>query len=123
MAYITSERVKEIRNAIKLLCPSKDGWKVSVIREHHSVVDVTILEAPFELRNDPEQSYEQTNPYYLAERVNIPSRDILSKISKVANEGNYDRSDVQSDYFDVGFYFRLSWERWDEPFKVNEPKF
>jgi hypothetical protein len=32
------------------------------------------------------------------------------------NIGNHDRSDSQTDYFDVGFYTDISIGRWDTPY-------
>ena len=122
MAYISNEEIKVIRAELKTLLSVKEGWKVSIIRENHSVVNVTILEAPYELRNDVEKSYEQTNPYYLKERKNEKSREILQKISDIVNKTNFDDSDLQSDYHHVGFYFHLNLGRWDKPFLVSGVK-
>jgi hypothetical protein len=35
MAYISTEKVKEMRNKLKELFPTKKGWKLSVTREHY----------------------------------------------------------------------------------------
>lgn len=37
------------------------------------------------------------------------------------NTDNYDNSDVQTGYFDVGHYVELRIGRWDKPFQVTGP--
>jgi hypothetical protein len=32
------------------------------------------------------------------------------------NDGNHDRSDIQTDYFDVGWYVDVNIGRWNKPY-------
>jgi hypothetical protein len=34
------------------------------------------------------------------------------------NDGNHDNSDIQSDYFDVGWYISINVGRWDKPYEL-----
>lgn len=110
MAYISTQEVKEIRNELKATFPQ---IKFSVTRENYSSVNVYIMEAPLKFT---ERDYEQLNPYYLDRYSN---NDVLEKIKEICNRNNYNRSDSQSDYFDVGHYFNLSVGKWDKPFKLT----
>lgn len=110
MAYITADTVKEMRKELKATFPD---LKLSVTRENHSSVNVFIMEAPVKFTD---RSYEQLNPFYLDRYQNS---DILEKIREICNRGNYNKSDSQTDYFEVGHYFNLSIGKWDKPFKLT----
>ena len=116
MAYISKEQVKVVRDKLR----SFDKYKFSVTRSHYSSINVAILSAPIELRNDITRDYEQVNKYYIDERDNKGSIDFLNSVNDIVNAGNYNNSDVQSDYFDVGFYVNISIGKWDKPFQVIE---
>jgi hypothetical protein len=116
MGYITTERVKEIRNKIKQGFPK---FKFSITREHHSTVNIDILESPIDLLPDKEKKYEQVNCYYIREHYeNYPEiKDILLKINDIANDGvKYHET---GDYgFQPSFYVNISIGRWDKPLKI-----
>jgi hypothetical protein len=42
----------------------------------------------------------------------------LQEIMPLMNAGNHDRSDIQTDYFDVGWYVDVNIGRWDRPYQV-----
>src|SRR5690606_40972107 len=47
--------------------------------------------------------------------------DVMERIVAALNTGNWDRSDIQTDYFDVGHYVDLRIGTWDKPF-VYKPE-
>jgi hypothetical protein len=114
MAYITTDQVKNFREQLKASFPSKDGWKLSVTRQHYSVVSVTILAAPIKLI---EGDYKQINTFYCE---TYEHAEIFNKIKSICMEGNFDKSDYQTDYHHVGWYFNLSVGNWDKPFTVKQ---
>lgn len=106
MAYITTEQVKEIRTNLKKEFPN---IKFSVVREHYSSIRVAIMQSNL----DFETKYQQVNHYHLDSYLHS---EVLQKITTICNVNNYDKSDSQSDYFDVGFYYSLSIGQWDKPY-------
>lgn len=52
------------------------------------------------------------NGHFLTEKA----YDVLKEVVDIVNYYNYDNSDIQTDYFDVNFYFHLGIGRWDRPF-------
>ena len=70
MAYISTEEVKVIREELKMNFPSRLGWKLSIVRRDYLSLSISIIQAPFELRNDQNNSYEQVNQYWI-ERKSI----------------------------------------------------
>ena len=120
MAYISTEEVKVIREELKKNFPSRLGWKLSIVRRDYLSLSISIIKAPFELRNDQNNAYEQVNQYWIESRENKQSIPPLKKIFEIANKNNYNRSDVQSDYFDVGYYLNISIGHFGKPFTPNE---
>jgi hypothetical protein len=110
MAYITTERVKEIRSEIKAAFPS---FKVSVTKENHSGVAIAILEAPVLLS---QTGYEQVNHYAIGREEKTDRSEVLSKITAIANNGV--RYHETGDYgTQPSHYVWLSIGQWDKPFK------
>ena len=119
MAYINSTKTREIRNELKKQFPKKDGWKFSVKNEHHSLISITILEAPVRFH---ESEHISLNHY---QSDSIQNSEIFDKIVDIANgrflepeEQNFDKSDIMTDYFHVGWYVRFQQGDWDKPFKL-----
>ena len=109
MAYITSERVKEIRNALKKLYPST---KFSVIREHYSGVRIAIMESDTNFT----EGYESVNEFCISNTYEGIQRDMLLNIYSIASEG--------TTYYETGDYGRqpshyvwMSIGRYDKHFK------
>ena len=135
MAHMSQENKKRIAEQLKKVIP--DGWKYSLSVNHHSTLVLTISEAPIDLvleyhtrcreiereRNIfVEQSpptYCSINPYWLQDHFKGERLDQMQKILAVLNDGNHDRSDIQSDYFDVGWYVDVRFGKWNKPFKVT----
>lgn len=113
MAYITTEQVATIRKNLAEKFPKKDGWKLSVTREHSQKVQVRIMEAPVLFT---ENEYQQINIFFTESYIN---GDLLKEMLDICNRGNHDNSDVQTDYFDVGWHIGLSVGKWDKPFVLR----
>ena len=44
------------------------------------------------------------NTYWINDHHTGVSRDFLNELKAAMNDGNWDKSDVQTDYFNVGWY-------------------
>jgi len=121
MAYITSEKVAEMRKEIKKVYPSKDGWKFSIRRLHGYEIAVDILASPVQMTL---KGYEQVNHYYIDKHYEdaLRVKKVLNKIYSIISKGNYDKSDVMTDYFNVGWYMSINIGRWDRPFIHVKPE-
>ena len=62
------------------------------------------------------QGYSDVNPYRFKEHYDGEARDFLAEVLAAMNEGNHDRSDIQSDYFDVGWYVDVNIGKWNQPY-------
>ncbi len=113
MAYMSKEHVTTIRNNLKTNFP---GFKFSVSNDNFSGVRVALLKSPLDFSKDLEEekgTYIQVNDYY-PERYS--NSEVLKKIIGIINEGNHDNSDIQTDYFDVGFYVHFTIGQWNKPY-------
>jgi hypothetical protein len=59
------------------------------------------------------------NPYWFKEHFSGKSLDFLKEIFVAMNDGNWDKSDIQSDYFNVGWYVDVNIGKWDKPYTVG----
>lgn len=131
MAYITSNEVAEKRKKIKGLFPAKNGWKFSITRNKTSRIVCNVLKSPYDIRKFylPGPKYQFTGIDTITDETNVsvslfnidkkyygPARRDLSAIASLLDEGNYDKSDVMNDYFDVGFYVNLELGHYDKPY-------
>ncbi len=120
MAYMSQENKKKIAAELKKIIPST--WKWSLRVRHHSTLSLTITRADIDLYTlhsaAPENkgSYIQVNEYYLANQYKGEALAILTDISNAMNAGNHDRSDPQTDHFDVGWYTDINIGDFERPF-------
>ncbi|WP_430813121.1 LPD29 domain-containing protein [Carboxylicivirga sp. RSCT41] len=108
MAYINKQEAAEIRKEIKVNFPSNEGWKISVVIDNHSSLDISIMTAPFDL--EAEENEERANKV----------KDQLKELGK--GKEWFDKSDIMTDYFHVKHYVFVRVGKWDKPFQVVEPK-
>lgn len=124
MAYINQDMKKQIVADLKKVMPK--GWKWTVsIRDHSTFnLNVSVITKEFKLSDD---MLEAINKYGYAmigynSRKTFDSDEhekLLSKIWSTINKNNYDNSDSQSDYFDVGFYAYINFGRWNRPLDIH----
>ena len=128
MAYVSKELKAKIAAELKTAIPK--GWKYSLAVRNYSTIVLTISSSPVDLIRahaaspyfDPETAtYVEVNPYHWKSHLSDPEvADVFGKVFAALNTDNYDNSDVQTDYFDVGHYVALHIGRWDKPFTVTQ---
>lgn len=115
MAYITTEQVKEIRKEIKKVLTSKDGFKLSITKEHYSGVNVRLMQSPLKLEN----VQTQVNNAYLesieCENTKLIFQLVDKAINRVMGEDfNRNANDPGADYSDYNYYKWYRVGRWDK---------
>ena len=132
MAYMNQEKKAKIAAKLKEVLPR--GWKYTLRVRHHSTIVMTIQSAPVDLMAEAtrvtaaRQTREGYTPNAPATYVDVnvyhphfyfdESLPVIQTILAALNEGNHNRSDIQSDYFDVGWYVDIYIGTWDKPFKT-----
>lgn len=127
MAYVDQSKKAKIAAALKPVMPK--GWKYSLAVRHHSTIVLTITAAPFDLigslANSPARdpstiTHADLNTHYIREQFEDECvADVFEAIKGALDTDNHDRSDIMTDYFDVGHYVDIKIGRWDKPFAVT----
>ena len=58
--------------------------------------------------------HDQVNPYHFKDHYDGKALAFMQEVFHSMNDGNHDRSDIQSDYFDVGWYVDVNIGKWDK---------
>jgi hypothetical protein len=75
-----------------------------------------------ELRLDADvRDYVQINTYhYRSQFSNKVIIKFFDEITRAMNIGNHDNSDIQTDYFDVGWYVNINVGKWNKPYILEK---
>jgi len=134
MAYFNQERKSERAPAIKAIL-KKYNVKGSLSVRNHSTFVLNIKSGSIDFignfnnvvgntpryMNDPlgfrpvEKAID-VNPYWYQEHFDGVALSFLKEVLAAMNGGNHDNSDIQSDYFDVGWYVDVNIGTWNKPY-------
>ena len=135
MAYMSQEKKAKIAPVVKALL-KQYNIKGSLSVSNHSTLVLTIKQGAvdfienFNAKIDTmpgydsckEQSATRTaidvNPYHFKDQFTGVARTFLIKLFDALNDGNHDRSDSMTDYFDVGWYLDINIGKWDKPYQL-----
>ena len=138
----TTEVAKLVREQLKKEFPA---CKFSVTCKSFSggsSLTIALMVAPFSVfakdtdtnGNREEGDYAQLNHYQLCHAYDYGSPPgvcngvfltpeawrVLSRAVEIGQAQNWDNSDIQTDYFDVNYYFDIEVGKWDKPFQVRK---
>lgn len=102
MAYVSKEKKAKIVAAAKPIL-AKYGMKATFSVNHHSTIVCTIVSGKLEFAG-----HEEVNEYYLDRQFSGDKLQFMTELTEALNTDNYDNSDIQTDYFDVGHYVRIN---------------
>jgi len=121
MAYISAAEVAAIRNALK--DKYKGSYKFGVKSSAGKLgVRVTVLSGPVSFDDVTNgDNTAEINVYHLDRYVQRELFEDIVKIIKTApatvgGDVWYDNSDIQTDYFDIAYYYRIGVGRDDKPY-------
>lgn len=116
MAYMSQDHKAQIRAALKTIIPATWKWSLSVHRS--TSIALTIASADIDLM-DQVRDTPTVSPYHkhLSAIYTGAALEIMSQIAVALNIGNWDRSDMSQDVFNVGHYVDIRIGRSkDKPF-------
>ena len=141
MAYMSQERKAKIAVKVKAIC-KKYGVRASLAVRNHSTLVLNVRQGPIDFvenfietdRAKPYAKYmtdEQVayirrnqsldvNVYWYKDHFSGRALKFLSEVIPAMNDGNHDRSDIQTDYFDVGWYVDVNIGRWNRPYALEK---
>ena len=131
MAYFNQDRKAEKSPAIKAILKKYNVKGSLAVRNHMTFVlniksgsidflgnfNKTIEARPGGFRNGSRaENSLDVNPYWYQEHFDGVALDFFKEIFAAMNAGNHDNSDIQSDYFDVGWYVDVNVGSWNKPY-------
>lgn len=126
MAFMNQERKKFLQPRIKAIL-KKYGLKGSLSVHNHSALVLTIKSGKIDFIGNynknhterPANGYIQVNEYWLADNYTGIDLKCLQALKEAMNFGNHNNSDIQTDYFDVGWYVNIYIGRWNKPYECT----
>lgn len=126
MAYYTQDKKKAVAPKIKNIL-NRYGLKGSLSVRHNSTVVLNIRSGKLDLlmnynanaRDDSDvvsRGYMDVNPYHYKKHFSGVALTCIDELMTTLNGGNHDRSDIMTDYFDVGWYVDLNIGSYDSPY-------
>lgn len=123
MAYMNQETKKIIKSELDKVVPSDMKYSLRVLNNSHIIMTVTKGSVDFYKNyngnctsvNEP----LKINQYWTDKYFTGATLELINKIIKALNVKNWNRSDVQTDYFGVGYYVDLQVGSYDKPYILN----
>ena len=132
MAYVSQALKAKLSPGIKAIC-KKYNVKASIAVRNHSTLVLNIKQGPIDFFTSynkkmesnrsgsghtfvPETKCIQVNEYHYDKHFAGTALDFLDEIVAAMNIGNHDNSDIQTDYFCVGFYTNINIGQWNTPY-------
>ena len=125
MAYMSQEKKAKIAPAVKAIL-KKYNVKASLAVRNHMTLVLNVKQGSIDFIKDfgnPEDAKKfgiQVNPYWYHEHFVGKSKEFLTEVITAMNDGNHDRSDIQTDYFDVGWYVDVNIGQWNKPYALEK---
>jgi len=135
MAYMNQEKKAKIAPKVKAIL-KKYGIKGTLSVRNHSTLCLNLKSGKIDFIANSNRvcgadyyqvaqgfrpntgKYCQVNPYHFKSHYDGKALAFLTEVLSAMNEGNYDRSDIQTDYFCVGWYVDVNIGKWNKPYEV-----
>jgi hypothetical protein len=137
MAYCSQERKAAIAPKVKAIC-AKYGVKATLAIHHHSTLMLNIKSGTIDFIGNSNEvcgsdhyqvsrgfrantsGYDRINPYHFKSHYSGKALKFLTEVYAAMMEGNHDNSDIQSDYFDVGWYVEVNIGKWNKAYDLQK---
>lgn len=138
MAYVTQEVITKARTALKAL-NKEYGVKATFSGKGDSALYLTIAEGKIDFLNNycetvkanriqhdtqqvidwvKREEHVSVNQYYLDSSFSGIALEYLEKAKAIMYADHWDKSDIQSDYFNCAYYVNMNIGRWNKPYKL-----
>jgi hypothetical protein len=103
-----------VHNHSTLVLNIKSG-KIDFIKNFNETCQ-TRYGAP--VRFTPATTSIDVNPYHFRDHFSGKAKQALEQLLAAMQEGNWDESDIQTDYFNVGWYVDVNIGKWNKPYEL-----
>ena len=130
MAYVSQELKAKLAPTIKAIC-KKYNVKASLAVRHHSTLVLNIKQGDIDFIGNYAKTTGKSaddwavkkgnidvNTYWFRDHFDGKAKQFLEEVITAMNNGNHDRSDIQTDYFDVGWYIDVNIGKWNQPYAL-----
>jgi hypothetical protein len=139
MAYVSQELKAKLAPAIKAIC-KKYNIKASLAVRNHSTLVLNVKQGDIDFIENiiatdkvkPRPRYVDdrqieflrknqsldVNVYWYKEHFSGRALEFLDEVIPAMNDGNWDKSDIQSDYFNIGWYVSVNVGKWNKPYAL-----
>ena len=133
MAYMSQDHKKTLVPGIKAVL-AKYGMKGTVAVANHSTLVVNITEGPLDLiananakgeercpigeRRIGWTDYMDVNNYHARDQFSGDCQAFVLELLDACSVGNWNKSDLQTDYHNVGWYVDINIGRCNKPYKL-----
>jgi len=133
MAYMNQEKKAAIAPKVKAIC-KKYGITGSLSVNNHSTLVLNIKGGKLDFisnynkvvkennRDYPAKDSVDVNTYWYQYHFDGKCKEFLVDVISAMMDGNHNRSDAMSDYFDVGWYINVKIGKWDKPYQLDSQK-
>jgi hypothetical protein len=111
MAYMSQERKREIVALCKPIL-KKYGIRGTFSVDNRSTLVCNLKAGKIDFGTD----FVDVNVYHHRNQFTGDALSFLTELIDAMNTGNHDNSDIQTDYFDVGWYVYVHVGRWNKPY-------
>ncbi len=113
MAYMNQEKKKRLAPAIKEVL-KKHNMKGTLSVQDYSQLTLTLKSGSIDFGTD------QINEYWYKDHFadNPAALAFLSEVIPAMNAENFDKSDIMTDYFHVGYYISVKIGSYDKPYEL-----
>lgn len=139
MAYVSKELKEHVAPKLRALAKSY-GLTATVAVHHHSTLVLNVSKGRINFIKDNadtlygknyhafdnERDYEHNRnrtymqvSHHWTDLFTGDAREFLEKAFTIMLEGNWDRSDIMTDYWDVGWYVDINIGKWDKPYTLT----
>lgn len=141
MAYMSQEKKAKIAPVVKAILKKYKVKGTLSVRNHSTLVlniksgsidfIENFIQTDSNVMHGKKMSQDQidyirknqsvdVNPYWYHEHFSGTAKQFLREVLTAMNNGNHDNSDIQTDYFDVGWYVDVNIGRWNKPYTLEK---
>ena len=111
MAYMNVEKKNKLAPGIKKVL-KEYGMKGTIAKDTHTL-KVNLKSGLIDFGTD------SVNTYHIDSHFTGIAKEFLLKLKDAMMVGNHNRSDIMTDYFDVGWYIKINVGKWDKAYEVT----
>ena len=98
--------------------------KGTIATRHHSTLVVNVSQGPLDVIGNiyardksPKPTHIQVNPYWISDHYTGEVCEFLTELLQAMKDTDWhDRTDIQTDYFDISWYTDINIGKWDKPY-------